>query len=386
MNWEVDLAKNGEQTLKLNDIQLYSNYRPREDAWKWVESQFDSTYTCYLIIGLGLGYHAEKLVSLANGKPVYVYYFDQRELYFTPIKEAVNDISHIDFTNCQILIPNSFLNALGNHPILPFLEDIKINQITYKKFAYQMEQNFHINVANELFEPYPVVHKKAACLIASGPSLNETIYWIKNIENHVDIFVVGSALKMVLAHQIKPTAVIISDAKSTITRQLEGVDYKGPLFYLSTASSDAVQLHKGPRYLLCQQGYPLAESLAAEKNLTLIESGGSVATTAFSLIEELGYKQLVLFGQDLGFTGNATHAEASTSGRIVTKTNSLTKIKANNGDNIYSTKNLQTFLRWFNSKMQRTALTVTNTAYNGAKIDKVSYVNEQKLYKLLKKL
>lgn len=386
MNWKVDLAKNGERTLELNDMQIYSKYRPREDAWKWVESQFDSTYTCYLLIGLGLGYHAEKLVSLANGKPVYVYYFDQQELNFTPIKEAVNDISHIDLQNCQILIPNAFLNALGNHPILPFLEDIKINQSSYKKFAYLMEQNFHTNVANELFEPYPTFYKKTACLIASGPSLNETIHWLKNIENQVDIYVVGSALKMVLAHQIKPTAVIISDAKLEITRQLENVDYTGPLFYLSTANSDAVQLHKGPRYLLCQEGYPAAELLASEKKLPLFETGGSVATTAYSLIEELGYKQLVLFGQDLGFLGNATHAEASTSGRIVAQTNSLVKIKANNGDIIYTTKNLQTYLRWFNSKMRNTTLTVMNTAYNGAKIDKASFINEQELYNLLKKL
>ena len=317
MEGVVDTAKNGEKTLKLNGTYLYSRYRPREDAWKWVESEFDSTFNCYLLIGLGLGYHAEKLVELADGKAVYVYYFDQIEYSMTPIHQAVQDIGHVDLTNCQILIPNVWLKAVGTHPIVPFLEDIKINQMTYKKTAHLLEGNFGRNQRLADFSPFVIQPKKAAALIASGPSLNETIYWVKSMKEKMDIYVVGSALRIVLAHKIKPTAVIVSDPKP-IMHQLTN-DYNGPLFYLSTANHETVIKHTGPRHLLCQNGYKPAEELAFAYGLPLIETGGSVATAAFSIIEQVNYETLLMFGQDLGLGGTRTHAEDSTSGRNIQK-------------------------------------------------------------------
>lgn len=389
MDWEIVTARNHEKSLKLNGVSIYSNYQPRGDAWRWVESEFDETAEKYLLIGLGLGYHTEKLSELARDKSVYVYYFEEFEMQNVQIKSLtakfVSTLENIDLSeNIQILIPNVWLKALGeNHPLLPYLEDIKINQMTYKKSSDIMKTNFIENMKLKDFAPYPSFKNKIACLVSSGPSLDETIHWIKEVKESMDIFVVGSALKMVQAHYIMPSAVIITDPKPTIKSQLENSNYNGPLFYLSTANHETVCLHRGQRYILFQNGYEEAEKNAVKLNFPSIDTGGSVATTAFSLIELLGYSTLILFGQDLGFKEGKTHASNSTSGRFVITNEKHKTIESNCGELIKTTSNLSTYLRWFNKKVTHTKMKVYNTALNGAKIDNAQYINQQQFQYLI---
>lgn len=394
MQWDVIKAKNGEETLLLNGNSIYSRYRPREDAYKWIENEFDTTKKCYLLIGLGLGYHLEKLVQLANGKVVYIYYFEQeeKELYSKRVQKKlahniylVNHIANIKFDySVQLLIPGVWIKALGiEHPLLPYLEDIKINQLTYQKSAVLMDINFNSNILFKDFNPYPQFKKKQVALIASGPSLNETISWLKNIEDKIELFVVGSALKVLLANNIQPSAVIISDPKESIRKQLSNINIQCPLFYLSTANHETIKLHKGNRHILCQYGFWNAEKLAADTGLPCIETGGSVSTVTFSLLEYLGFETIYLFGLDLGFKGKQTHAALSTSGGELHGNLNLRKIKSNNGDTIDTMSNLNSYLRWFNGKIQRSDVKVFNTAYNGAKIDNVPYINRQEFQQLI---
>lgn len=393
MNWTVIKARNEEWTLQLDNHYIYSKYRPREDAWKWVESEFDSSKDSYLLIGLGLGYHLEKLAELAKGKPVFVLYFESEEInLFTKYNNVelnscvklLQDLSTVNIDNgLQVLLPNVWIKALGDHALIPYLEDIKINQVTYKKSAEIMKENFLLNTALSDFHEYPSFSNKNAALVASGPSLNETVNWLKEVEDKIEIFVVGSALKVLLANNIQPSAVVIIDPKPNIINQLENIDYDGLLFYLSTANHQAILQHKGKRFILLQQGYEEAEKLARIKGLPLVETGGSVSTTTLSLLEILNFKNIFLFGLDLGFKGEHTHANLSTSGRKVQKEENLREVLSNSGDIIFTPSNLHTYLRWFNAKMERTILKVYNTSWNGAKINKVPYINKQQLYQLL---
>lgn len=380
MNWQLLTAKNGEQTLLLNDVQLYSRYRPREDAWKWIDAEFDDTKSNYLLIGLGLGYHAERLIALAGDKPVNVYYFDQYEYNLAPIEQAVETIDHINFEDCQILIPNMWLKALDKHPVLPFLEDIKINQLTYKQSARIMEYNFKANL--EFWSKqthYPSYMKKIACLVASGPSLNETVEWLKEIKQYTHVFVVGSALKMLLMHGIQPDAVIISDAKANIVHQLKDTNYTGDLYFLSTANEQAVKQHKGAAYIMYQQGYLPAENAAVQYEMPLLETGGSVSTIAISLLEQLGFQSIILFGQDMGFEGNQTHAQFSTSGRQIQCATNIRNVQANDGTIIYTTPNLHVYARWIEKKAARMTTKLYTTSSKGIALKEVEFINKSRL-------
>ncbi len=391
MNWEVATARNGEATLTLNNYAVYSKYRPREDAWKWIDSEFEESMEQYFLIGLGLGYHAERLVQLAKGKRVVVYFFEkiEYELFLNNNEsedlqiEIIHDLKDFILNDkTQVLISSSWIRAIGqDHPLFTYLEDIKINQVTYKKSADLMENNFKSNmqIASQKILNYPEYKKKIACLVASGPTLNTTVSWLKEIQDKVEIFAVGSALKLLLLNGITPTAAIISDAKPNIVKQIQGSDYLGTLYYLSTANTETILKHSGDSYILFQQGYPLAEKAAKKFNMPLLETGGSVSTVAISLLEYFDFEKIILFGQDLGFVGNHTHANNSTSGRAASDDLNIREVLANDGSFIHTTPNLQVYARWIENKAKRMSKKLYTTSEQGVFISKVLFINKKEL-------
>ena len=399
MNWQLDNAKDGNLTLKMNSHYLYSKYYPYKDACKWIRSEVDSTASVYCLIGLGLGYHLKALLELEVKQPIYVYYFEKEEYnlflennkdgwWDIPQVKLVHDLKDLNLDgNVQLLILNSIVKAIGiDHPLHSILEVIKINKISYKKASGKMEQNFFKNSKkqNEFLKLQQNTQMRVACLVAAGPSLNETVSWLATHQQSVDIYVVGAALKVLLQHNIVPKAVVLSDASEETMYQFENVDYSGDLYYLSTANYKTVDMHQGTRIILFQKGYPLAEQYAKEHNLPLVETGGSVGTTTFSLLELLNYSTVVLFGQDLGFSGYVTHAEGSPSKKEITKSIFLRTIEANDKSDIYTTAMFHSFWYWYKEKMEMTPLKVYNTALKGAKIPNVSYIDYRKFENLIR--
>lgn len=382
MKFERLLAYDGHETIKVNEVHLYSKYKPLDNVIKWIDKEFDSRAEAYILIGLGLGYHLNYLLEKTK-KEIYVLYFSEDELNLVEVSsyKAYTNVyfvkslpNHILHGSTQILLPTAWVQIMRDDTkIHGILDTIKRNQISYRKFGNKMELNALENLRNYIPNTYPTSVNKVACLISSGPSLNKTLPWLKN-KLDIDIFVVGSALKTLLNKNIQPYATVITDAQDYTKIQLEGTNYQGNLYYLLTSNFKAVNLHAGEKYLMCQEGHELAERVAEEFNLPKLPTGGSVATTTFSLIEYLGYKKLVLFGQDLGFEGQSTHAEGSTSGKNVT-TN--LRVKANDGTMINTQPNLQVYHRWFNEACQQTSMQVYNTAQKGAAITNVPLITEE---------
>ena len=187
-------------------------------------------------------------------------------------------------------------------------------------------------------------------------------------------------------HDVVPDAIIITDPSINVVKQIEDSRYKGHLFYLSTANNEMSKKHDGPKILLFQQGYFLAEQYVLKNESPLMETGGSVATTAISLIEYLGFKKLFLFGQDLGFKGKRTHSTTSTSGIEIAESFNFRKILSNNGEMINTTPNLSTYHRWIERKARNSKMTIYNTAKDGAKIENVPMIKQNVFVEYLQSL
>lgn len=385
MNWIVEKAKNEQYTLKLNDIYLYSKYNPKKDVERFMHNEVDFSKKKFIVVGLGLGYHLEFLLNNIENVEVQYIVLDSAEKNLMETygkKKIIDNLKVSEFSNdkifnneAQIIIPQSFLTAIGEkHPLYYFIEDIKIRQVSYERFKEQMKLNFNENIKlfKHLEKNKP--HNQKAALISSGPSLNETVDWLKNHQDEFDIYCVGSALNVALKAGITPQSVFMTDAQDNIQEQINP-EYKGKLIFLSTANYRAVLKHSGLKQIIFQSGYSLAEEFAFQNEQPLFETGGSVATTAFSFIEWLGYKKLYLFGQDLSFTGDCTHAENSTSGRRVHKDKNLLDIESNDGDLVQTTRNLMAYKRWFERSVKKSNMVVINTAAKGVKISGTTFIN-----------
>lgn len=385
MDWITELAKNNQYTLKLNGKYLYSKYNPKDDVAKFMSKEIDLTKKKFIIAGLGLGYHHEYILNQIEDAEVQYIILSEKEkrLFLENASEELKKNKRLyQFNNdenfiaeAQVIVPGAFLNAIGReHRLYNVLEDIKIRQISFERFESQMEANFYENLA--LFKPLIRKAKlnKLAALVSSGPSLNNTIHWLKEHKGDFDIYCVGSSLRILLKEKIIPKAVFMSDAQDTMLQQIPE-DFQGELIFLSTANYKAVKKHSGSKQIIFQKGYELAESLALKEKQPLFETGGSVATVAFSYIDYLEYEQLYLFGQDLGYSDENTHAKDSTSGRTVVSSINQIEVEANDGTLIYSTPNLLAYKRWFDQAFQQTGMRIINTAKKGVKLESTTLLN-----------
>lgn len=385
MNWITELAKNNQYTLKLNGKYLYSKYNPQEDVARFMNKEIDLTKKKFIIAGLGLGYHHEYVLNQIEGAEVqYIILSDKEKgLFLENASEELKKNKRLyQFNNddtfiaeAQVIVPRSFLNAIGReHPLYNVLEDIKIRQVSFERYGSQMEANFYENLS--FFKPLVrrTGLKKKAALVSSGPSINETIHWLNENKDEFDVYCVGSSLKILLKENIIPNAVFMSDAQDSMLQQVPE-DFQGELIFLSTANYKAIKKHSGLKQIIFQKGYDIAENFALKEKQPLFETGGSVATVAFSFINYMQYEELYLFGQDLGYFGENTHAKDSTSGRVVVSSINQIEIEANDGTIIHTTPNLLAYKRWFDQAFLETTMTIINTARKGAKIENTTFLN-----------
>jgi hypothetical protein len=400
VNYKVEVAKNSDNTLLLNNIYLYGKYNPRNDAYKFIHKEYDKDASGYFLVGLGLGYHLEALLMLDTRKPIIVLALDQQELKIYSSNSSIEKPKNveiilelerdIDLSQYQIIIPLSWMKAIGHeHRLHNVLEDIKIRQMSYETLSGVLEKNFQKNIKNgdpSISKVKDAIKGKWACLVSAGPSLDATIELLRNAKDKCFILAVGSALNTLLKNKIEPDAVIITDTQMNVVKQIENRGYKGLLFYLATANHEMTLIHEEERVIIFQKGFPLSEIEAEKMSEDVLDTGGSVATTAFSLLEYMGFQNVVLFGQDLGFKDDNTHSTSSTSGKKVVKDISFRKVLANNGGYINATSNLSTYHRWFERKVKQTNVSFYNTSWNGAKIVGIPYINAENLQEMLDNL
>jgi hypothetical protein len=398
---DIHPSKKGPLTMKLNEHYLYSRYDPLKDAECLIYSQMDESANIYCLFGFGLGYHVQELLQKEPDKQIVVI-----EPYVSVIRKAVEniDLSNIfSHPNVEILcleqgqvlintlneltkqptkwiIPNAWLKALPqNHPLKHFLENIKIQEMSFQRFSSLMEKNFAENLkymdadVGKLFAKF---NGQKAILVSAGPSLDDTVYSLKRLKNKYFILSVGSALRVLKETNIVPDAVIITDPQEFVYKQLDGMEFSQSLIYLSTACHSAVANHKGLRIIAFQKGYPQAESYADKKNLPLVDTGGSVATTALDILIKMGFSEIVLLGQDLAYSKNRSHALQSTSGVEVVSNKSLFPVPANDGTTVKTTTILSIYRRWFERKVAENKHVIfKNTAEKGAVIQGIPFVH-----------
>ncbi|SCY58216.1 motility associated factor glycosyltransferase family protein [Lysinibacillus fusiformis] len=399
MGWIVEKAKDNQLTLKVNNVYIYSKYKPLEDVKRLINTLPESDF--YVVLGLGLGYHLLALKERYPNAHIYGISIDKEDknvfdkhglIEVKNNKEIsiVNQLNQIEFDYIReenLVIPMQWTKALGeDHALTPFIEDIKLRQMSRDSYQDYLDKNFEFSSMLNDMQVTSLKNKfdsKVACLVSSGPSLDHTIEQLKECKNKAFILAVSSCLKILEANNIKPDAIIISDAKPWVKNHFNGTSCTAPLFYLATASKEAVENYSGKRIKLFQKGYTPSEKEALHTNAPLFDVGGSVATLGFSLLNYLGFSKIILFGQDLGFTNEKTHASNAGSGVKLSQPFKYKQILANDGSYINISKSLYTYWRWFDKHVPLSKAKVYNTALKGSKISEAEYITEDKLIDML---
>lgn len=361
--------------LNTDSYYLHSKYDPVSEANKWVSgiAPKKKEQSELVVVGMGAGHHIRALLKGDKVKRIVVFDFndnfsnwvlksgliddlkvDERVIYQS-IKDKEGLEKFVSFLNENIIIyqPPLKLCSLEYTKIKEKLENYLIQERTIIDQRDSFNKNFEVNIKlmDQGITKYRKSKETAMILVSAGPSLTKQLPLLKkaSLSQHYIIGAVGTAFKPLMNYGIVPNFVMISDPNEPIVEQFQGYETSySTLFYLSTANHSAVSNFKGPRYILWQDGFHLAEEEAKKRDEPLINTGGSVATGLLDVMVFLGATKVALIGQDLAFTDGKSHAEDTHAMRKIISSAFLRKVPNyyQNGF-VYTPRNLSIYLDWF---------------------------------------
>lgn len=282
--------------------------------------------------------------------------------------------------NYEILFGEQTVRFVGIYRDI--LKKAIVSNNTRNEFSTVMVKNLLSN-ARYLCESYKTTQLTdviprdiPGILVAAGPSLNKNIEELKKAKGKAFIVAVDTAIKPLIKAGVIPDMFFIVDA----TKPVELVQCEEarniPLVTTLNAAYEVLDYHTGMKFFF-NEGYFFAETIfdKSGKQMGSVASGGSVATSVFSLMYKLGLKRIILVGQDLAYTDNKSHADGSFEEKAsVHDTSGFIMVEGNYEEKVPTRTDFKLFLDWYNYYIKGCAehtegFRVINATEGGAKIE-----------------
>ncbi|MBR1723206.1 MAG: DUF115 domain-containing protein [Treponema sp.] len=320
------------------EIALHSKYNPVREAEAFAAS-VNSDCLFFVVLGLGGGYHIEKLIEKVPASKVLVVETSKSSLLFLEqiptVKKIISNKNVItsSLENLEESLLFSYKPALhGNLTILAlrswediFKEEASLAREKIKSAIkllaadYSVQSHFgkiwQKNILTNLSQAEkaksfseikkalsPIISKKKAAIIAAGPSLDDSIKELKKNRGEYFIIATDTAFFSLKEQKLTSDAVISIDGQS-----ISGSHYQGKVpcntiyFFDLCACPSAIRkvLTKSENLVLTESGHPLAQYasfFSGKQNFPHIEAGsGTVTIAAYNLAKKLGFKDIVFF-------------------------------------------------------------------------------------------
>lgn len=377
MHCEVEPTSSGLFTLKVIDGMgeryMHSNVNPVEEADMFAREYYSTDYSRYIIFGLGLGYHIDAFLNLDDGIEIEIIEPDMeiikmalasRRMNWLMENMRVRLVYDPDFTNlARSLDEDSRL--IIHYPSLLHVQDERMRLALEKYFirdsgkrnmAIAFENNFRenvINCSNYVDELELMFKGKNAVIVAAGPSLDKNVQLLRGKPDNTIIVAVGTVFHKLMVLGITPDYVVFLDAQSNMTQQIKGLENESvPIICASTTYKGIAMNYKGPKYLICQNGYDRAEQYAMENQVRSYETGGSVSTIALDMCLQLGCREIAYIGLDLAFTGQRTHANDTACVKDAPEEDVLS-VESTDGKMVTSSRLFTIYREWIERRVQQ---------------------------------
>lgn len=216
-------------------------------------------------------------------------------------------------------------------------------------------------------------------VVSAGPSLNKNIMELKEAVGKVNIIATDTAMKPLLNAGIIPNFFVVVDGLKPGDLFKHKDISKVPMITMNAISTEPMQIHKGKKFFYSSDSGIEREILQKvanreKKNIYIpgIESGGSVANSAFTLGKYMGSKTIILIGQDLAMTGNHTHADGTFKEKmeeIDVNSGEYFEIESIDGGKVLTRMDFKLYLDWFEKKIKEwSQIRVIDATEGGAKI------------------
>ena len=401
------------------EYRLNSKYSPKEASMQYI-SQFEKegSYSVFFLFGFGDGRSIEALTQMLDETMTLIVYepsvaifqktletFDYTELLKKKnvylIVESENMLqdyleSGISFNNIRMLRLGILPNYDSIYPkeckhmletMIYFMNKTKI----YRNTVYDFREEFAAHALSNMYDylwqtdTHYLKERLAeedlsdvpAIIVAAGPSLNKNVQELKRAKGKALILVVDAALRAVVNAGITPDLGMTVDAR-VADRFFEGIDIGTfPFVFEAISREEIVKRHTGKHFYDEFPCNMFAKAVIEKKGYVLddILTGGSISTSAFSLVKALGFKKIVFIGQDLAFTGGQSYNSGlkmdEKENEQHQKKRVLVQVKGNDGTMLDTDYQMDMYRKWIENEILKLPedITVINATEGGAKIE-----------------
>ncbi|GMT49476.1 MAG: hypothetical protein IEMM0008_1015 [bacterium] len=350
-------SKSNLPILKYKNTYIHSPYDPIKEAERQVQLENREKATLILIFGLGYGYHILQLLNKLEDQPCIIIIFEYSEDIFNSSLHHA-DLQFLEDPRIILFVGEDFRDEL--HYIFASLKvsDIKGTHIQYLQSEYTifkdqynsmlqgvnsiLQQQFQNQLTSLEFEKlwlknllrnsvllsrhqdisalFNGFEGKTAIVVSAGPSLAVSIKELQRFREKVVIISTDTALNPLLEGDIIPDFVVAVDAQYHNFKDFLGLtqELSISLFYNLMVFPKIPRWVQGQHYYFssCHMNkpdHPFVTWIAHQTGLRIssILSGSSVATTAIEIARRLGFKSILLIGQDLSYPNLMSHSVSS---------------------------------------------------------------------------
>lgn len=229
--------------------------------------------------------------------------------------------------------------------------------------------------------------ERPVLIVSTGPSLAESVDFIKEVKDSVYIIAVDSSVNFLLNRDIRPDFIVTVDPNKWKEHFKKEEARKIPLFCRMDSNLLILKNQSAPLIYFGSTPYGAAVLERFNKKEDWIEdTGGSVSTAALSICLMLGFKRIILVGQDLcyktedGKTIKATHANGLISSDEKKQGFDRTYIEGNTQEKVLTRQDWYRYLKWTQKEAAKHSdVLIQNATKGGAKISGVPWISQDEL-------
>ncbi|EHS55362.1 hypothetical protein WG8_4718 [Paenibacillus sp. Aloe-11] len=327
------------------DPKSYNEPVEKDHIWLEAVQQSVENIECVFVYGFGQGLGIADILEMYPDRLLFVYEPD--EYQFLKSISSYDMRSLLEHPNLYWLaIGDSQLNSLFymasvhmqrelafvalRHYLeveMDVLRDVKekleeynhtyeSNQRTHHLFRQDWIRNCMYQMAGMLTSPSIDDLKfsfpgSTAFIIASGPSLQQDIEWIKRVRPHALVIAAGSSIQALVKQGIQPHLAVTLDGgiiNDKVFSQPETLE--APLLYGSTSYFGITdRKQKDTVHFVLSNDHISQYYLGIDRTQVAITATPTVVGSAIQAAVWLGARRVVLMGQDLSFPGNKFYAD-----------------------------------------------------------------------------
>ncbi len=394
------------------EVVLHSRYDPLREARRLVESALLACdqAVIYLVLGFGLGYPVSALLEkigadsriLVLEKDIRVFRFALEQADLTELIAS----PQVFFSVGEPLPLTQFkfkrMINFWHEPLIRVVElapAVGLDEAYYREAVQAIRDEMMVGIRNigtliflsSLWQ-YNTLHNletiirspgvdvieekkpfagKPVILVSAGPSLNRNIDALARARGRAVIVSVGTALKALLRHGIRPDVVVAVDGSHKMMGQFQDADLEG--IYLVSSSClypEIVRLFQGRCFVFGGSNEILSWLSPVIGDKGSLAVGGTVAVSALDLAFRGGAQTVLLVGQDLSYLDDGTtHASGTMYDGQKGDVKQWRKVPGNYAPEVYTDSMFYTYLKLMERLISALpALKVVNCTAGGARI------------------